>query len=217
MVLVTVESCVATADRPCRPTKPTASVMTAHRRNPPISLMPSLRLPIRCIPPKTDRIGVFKMISKARGRVVSNHRGKKGRVRPAREERIAYPLGIPYALDPASCHEPLRFTGDMDALVRGTWPGNVRELENAVERAVILSVGEYITERELPQVSAREESHETAESLSNLAGMPLDDVEREVILATLRDVGGNKSEAARVLGITRATLHKKLKRYEEEE
>lgn len=46
--------------------------------------------------------------------------------------------------------------------------------------------------------------------------MPLDAVEREVILATLRDTGGNKSEAARVLGITRATLHKKLKKYGEE-
>lgn len=105
----------------------------------------------------------------------------------------------------------------MDALAHASWPGNVRELENAVERAVILSVGEYITERELPVLPSREESGSTAEGLSFLAGMPLDDVEREVILATLRDVGGNKSEAARVLGITRATLHKKLKKYDEEE
>ena len=104
----------------------------------------------------------------------------------------------------------------MDALLRAGWPGNVRELENAVERAVILSVGEYVTERELPVFDAREEAVVPAEGLSSLTGMPLDDVEREVILATLRDVGGNKSEAARVLGITRATLHKKLKKYEED-
>ncbi len=109
--------------------------------------------------------------------------------------------------------------GAMDHLLRCAWPGNVRELENAVERAVILSVGEYVTERELPLCPVREEcppAAEGAEGLSSLAGMPLDDVEREVILATLRETGGNKSEAARLLGITRATLHKKLKKYGEE-
>jgi two-component system, NtrC family, response regulator HydG len=105
----------------------------------------------------------------------------------------------------------------MDHLLRGTWPGNVRELENAVERAVILSVGEYVTERELPLSAVREEAlPQAGEGVAALSGMPLDDVEREVILATLRDVGGNKSEAARVLGITRATLHKKLKKYGED-
>ncbi|OLN25287.1 Response regulator of zinc sigma-54-dependent two-component system [Desulfovibrio sp. DV] len=116
----------------------------------------------------------------------------------------------------------------MDQLLRCPWPGNVRELENAVERAVILSVGEYVTERELPLAGLRDTAAGHAapspglagtvgpSDLAGLAGMPLDDVEREVILATLRDTGGNKSEAARVLGITRATLHKKLKKYGEE-
>ncbi len=116
----------------------------------------------------------------------------------------------------------------MDHLLRCPWPGNVRELENAVERAVILSVGEYVTERELPLSAMREAGGNGAGNgaggpaapapgdMAGLAGMALDDVEREVILATLRDTGGNKSEAARVLGITRATLHKKLKKYGEE-
>jgi two-component system response regulator HydG len=116
----------------------------------------------------------------------------------------------------------------MDHLLRCPWPGNVRELENAVERAVILSVGEYVTDRELPLAGLRETGPGLAavspgvagqpepDGLTGLAGMPLDAVEREVILATLRETGGNKSEAARVLGITRATLHKKLKKYGEE-
>lgn len=116
----------------------------------------------------------------------------------------------------------------MDHLLRCPWPGNVRELENAVERAVILSVGEYVSERELPLGVSRDDprggqalapgaSNQSGQpDLAGLTGMPLDDVEREVILATLRDTGGNKSEAARVLGITRATLHKKLKKYGEE-
>lgn len=106
----------------------------------------------------------------------------------------------------------------MDHLVRCPWPGNVRELENAVERAVILSVGEYVTERELPayEAAALEASGGGGvPGATGFAGRPLDDVEREVILATLGECGGNKSEAARVLGITRATLHKKLKKYEE--
>ncbi len=107
----------------------------------------------------------------------------------------------------------------MDHLVRCPWPGNVRELENAVERAVILSVGEYVTDRELPayDAGASDASGAAAHaSAAGLAGRPLDDVEREVILATLGECGGNKSEAARVLGITRATLHKKLKKYGED-
>jgi two-component system, NtrC family, response regulator HydG len=106
----------------------------------------------------------------------------------------------------------------MEALIRSPWPGNVRELENAVERAVILAPGDYITERELPACpelavgSARVGDGANGVE-ADLAGMPLEDVEKRAILATLDDVGGNKSEAARVLGITRATLHKKLKKY----
>ncbi|MHC1711138.1 MAG: sigma-54-dependent transcriptional regulator [Solidesulfovibrio sp.] len=107
----------------------------------------------------------------------------------------------------------------MDQLAHCAWPGNVRELENAVERAVILSVGEYVSERELPlcdhgEAPAGDVSGEAG--VAGLAGKQLDDLEREAILATLRESGGNKSEAARVLGITRATLHKKLKKYGEE-
>jgi two-component system response regulator HydG len=116
----------------------------------------------------------------------------------------------------------------MDQMLRCPWPGNVRELENAVERAVILSVGEYVSERELPLTAPRDGAGLAGQALqagsgsgsplelAGLAGRPLDDVEREVILATLRDTSGNKSEAARMLGITRATLHKKLKKYGEE-
>jgi two-component system response regulator HydG len=108
----------------------------------------------------------------------------------------------------------------MDHLIRCPWPGNVRELENAVERAVILSVGEYVSERELPlcdPVGGEVASPAAAaDAAAGLAGRPLEDVEREVILATLDSCDGNKSEAARVLGITRATLHKKLKKYDEQ-
>ncbi len=100
--------------------------------------------------------------------------------------------------------------GAMDLLLKHSWPGNVRELENAVERAVILAMGNYITEGELPLVIAEEElSRQTP-----AGGKPLDEVERDAIFATLEQTGGNKSEAAKLLGISRVTLHKKLKKYE---
>jgi two-component system, NtrC family, response regulator HydG len=103
----------------------------------------------------------------------------------------------------------------MDLLLRHEWPGNVRELENAVERAVILSPGEYVTERELPlNLGDPDEGAAAVDRKPALAGERLEEVERQAILATLEQTGGNKSESARILGITRATLHKKLKKWQ---
>ena len=104
----------------------------------------------------------------------------------------------------------------LDSMRRYQWPGNVRELENAVERAVILCCGDLVTPAELPDTVAQApepaEAPETAEAIS-LAGMALEDVERLAIEDTMRQTGDNKSEAARRLGITRATLHNKLRKY----
>jgi len=106
----------------------------------------------------------------------------------------------------------------MDMLIRYTWPGNVRELENLVERAVILMSGEYITEKHLP-MSVRQQVAETGTSASEFLELDpgrqgsLEEIERQAILTTLEDSGGNKSETARRLGITRKTLHNKLKQY----
>lgn len=105
----------------------------------------------------------------------------------------------------------------MDCLLRYKWPGNVRELQNAVERAVILCGGDLIGEDELPDnvrhAPAIDESPATLDGGMSLAGLPLEKVERRAIEATLRQTGDNKSEAARRLGITRATLHNKLRKY----
>ncbi len=105
----------------------------------------------------------------------------------------------------------------LDVMMRYTWPGNVRELENAVERAVIMCLGDNITEKELPltlsaTVSTEEEISEAGAAFS-LSGLSLDAVERKAIEQTLEDVDANKSEAARRLGITRATLQSKIKKY----
>lgn len=122
----------------------------------------------------------------------------------------------------------------MAAFLKYGWPGNVRELENAVERAVILCLGEYVSERELPLTIAAvlKEEEPDLEGVGNdsdmsgledglsgqpgYSGMTLDELERIAILQTLQETGDNKSEAARRLGITRATLHNKLRRYDME-
>jgi two-component system response regulator HydG len=102
----------------------------------------------------------------------------------------------------------------MDLLLKYGWPGNVRELENTIERAVILLPDEHITEKELPSnITEHFTDKGDSPTTTASANRPLEEVEREAILATLEDSGGNKSETARRLGINRKTLHKKLKDY----
>ncbi len=87
----------------------------------------------------------------------------------------------------------------MDMLMRYDWPGNVRELENAMERAVILTVGEYVTERSLPLAIQQMTGNMAAVPSGILANKSLDDIEKEAISATLAETADNKSEAARRL------------------
>lgn len=108
------------------------------------------------------------------------------------------------------------FTADaMTRLVRHPWPGNVRELMNAVESAVVLTRTEYVDVSDLPAVlhGEAETVCETPADVALSGDMTLEAVEKAVILKTLDATGGNKSETARRLGITRKTLHNKLKQY----
>jgi len=102
----------------------------------------------------------------------------------------------------------------MDRLLKYNWPGNVRELMNAVERGVVLSRSEYLGEEEFSLVfQDRPRSTETRAQPIVAEAPSLETVEKETILRALETSGGNKSEAARRLGITRRTLHLKLKKY----
>ena len=102
----------------------------------------------------------------------------------------------------------------MDGLVKYGWPGNVRELMNAVERGVVLSRSDYLDVEDLSFILGQTSVPGEAFSGDGVpTGIPLDEVEKATILKTLQMARGNKSEAARRLGITRRTLHKKLKQY----
>ncbi|MEI7589755.1 MAG: sigma-54 dependent transcriptional regulator [Deltaproteobacteria bacterium] len=98
-----------------------------------------------------------------------------------------------------------------DILTKNFWKGNVRELVNTIERAVVLSRGEYIGEDELA-FSIEHKGERQSSPISELS-QSLEDVEKDTIIKTLKETGNNKSETARRLGITRKTLHKKLKIY----
>ncbi|OQX64196.1 MAG: two-component system response regulator [Desulfococcus sp. 4484_241] len=100
----------------------------------------------------------------------------------------------------------------LDALMAYRWPGNVRELMNTVERAVVLARTETLSAEDI--MLADMEPEGGADYPGEPQGpLPLYEIEKNAILKTLESVGGNKSEAARRLGITRKTLHNKLKQY----
>ena len=96
------------------------------------------------------------------------------------------------------------------------WPGNVRELENAIERGIILMRGTELTEKSLPlPIQKQFLKHDVHDVSDTAEPVSLFDAEKQLILKTLVDTAGNKSEASRRLGITRKTLQSKLSRYEE--
>lgn len=106
----------------------------------------------------------------------------------------------------------------MDSMIRYHWPGNVRELMNAVERAVVLARSNYLDKTDFPFIQGALGDSNRQDSINPDAPLlqgdvPLEEIEKTAILTTLEAADGNKSEAARRLGITRKTLHKKLKAY----
>lgn len=109
----------------------------------------------------------------------------------------------------------------LETLLSYTWPGNVRELENAVHRAIILARGQVITSQHIvftgaPGKAGAEIDQQVAEKVA--LGMSLKDIvaetERQAIQAALDQAGGNRSQAAKQLGIYRRLLYAKIKEYE---
>jgi two-component system response regulator HydG len=112
------------------------------------------------------------------------------------------------------------------ALVNYDFPGNIRELENAIERAIIIASGRQIELEDLPEAISQKPidwSIRRFENVSTNGDSPhleielpttMDEIERETIQATLELTKGDKSRAARLLGIGRKTLYRKLEQYD---
>lgn len=97
-------------------------------------------------------------------------------------------------------------------LLRYQWPGNIRELKNCIESMVVITTKKYLDVEDLPD-HIEKKSDEMPVSHGLMAGMTMEDAEIELIKCTLASVGGNREEAARMLGIGERTLYRKLDLY----
>ena len=96
------------------------------------------------------------------------------------------------------------------------WPGNVRQLRNVIESMVVVDYDEVLDLDDLPSElnDSTEPAHDGgASSLHALVGQPLSELERIFIQETLKVTGGNREEAAKMLGIGERTLYRKIKDY----
>jgi len=137
-------------------------------------------------------------------------------VPPLRERREDIPLLARHFLQKHAERTEKSMNGISNAalrlLLQYDWPGNVRELENAIERAVLLETTDVLQVNSLPPqlspivASPRDQTAPTAV-------LPLAEVERQALIHALEFSANNVTEAARVLGLNRATLYRKLKKY----
>ena len=114
----------------------------------------------------------------------------------------------------------------LDLLTEHSWPGNVRELKNSLERSCLLAAGGPILPEHLPNevrraapapalvVAQPPTEPAPAGTVSLAIGSSMDHAEREMIRTTLLHTAGNKTRAAKILGISLKTMHNKVKKYE---
>ncbi len=142
-----------------------------------------------------------------------------------RDRREDIPLLAAHFLDRISRERGTKYQLSDEALrtmMRHDWPGNVRELENAVERATALSSGPVLHLGDLPTQLQQEglaahhaalDARRNGASAETQGVKPLADLEREAILGAIRALNGDKLQAAKLLGIGKTTLYRKLKEY----
>jgi len=137
------------------------------------------------------------------------------RIPPLRERRQDIPLLVGFFLE-----RLMRSTGQertlsddaLKAMLAYDWPGNVRELENCLERACALTTGPIINGSDLPSaIHSSMKLPENGDSSSKI--LPMAELEKQAILTTITHLNGDKLMAARLLGIGKTTLYRKLKEY----
>lgn len=134
-----------------------------------------------------------------------------------RERRSDIPMLAHWFLDRHAPDNSMQVTNAaMKCLLQYDWPGNVRELENCIERAVALGDGKLVDLSDLPPTIASSSPSSEA-TIGTMAGAvsstDLEDIERATIERVFEQVKGDKALAGKMLGISRATLYRKLKRY----
>jgi len=138
---------------------------------------------------------------------------------PLRERRSDIPALVNWFLERLAPGRGLQVTADaMKAFLAYDWPGNVRELENCLERAIALTDQRILDLDDLPASIARFDLQTTdlpsnGEEFAAPSMTDLEDLERATIARVFSQVNGDKARAGRMLGISRATLYRKLKRY----
>jgi len=136
-----------------------------------------------------------------------------------RERRSDIAALVHYFLDRFAPGKTLSISpAAMKCMLQYDWPGNVRELENCIERAVALGSQEMIDLADLPPAVRAQQENELvvqpiAGASSFTANTDLEELERDTIQRVIEQVRGDKAQARRMLGISRATLYRKLKRY----
>jgi two-component system response regulator HydG len=135
---------------------------------------------------------------------------------PLRERREDIPLLIHFFLQQFAEKNGREIEGinpeAQQVLMNYSWPGNVRELRNTIENMIVLSSGPWIGPESLPR-EIRPVSAAGTTEVKNLAGLTMEQVEREHIRSTLEMTEGNREQAAKVLGIGERTLYRKIKEY----
>jgi DNA-binding NtrC family response regulator len=136
---------------------------------------------------------------------------------PLRERREDIPLLVHFFVQHAAERYSKPIEGiDPDAqqvLMNYSWPGNVRQLKNAVDTMVVLCNSNRLTVDSLPPDIRPVAGGGASSSGANVAGMSLEQLEKEAILKTLEMVHGNREQAAKLLGIGERTLYRKIKEY----
>src|SRR5882762_9772425 len=157
------------------------------------------------------RAGTFRKDLYFRLNVVTVH------LPPLRERRSDVPVLVHHFLDRYAKGSQIQVTSAaMKSLLHYDWPGNVRELENCIARAVTLGDGKTIDVADLPPAIRNEQADSgmaTSQDATNLSTTALAEMERMTILRVFEQANGDKALAGKMLGISRATLYRKLKRY----
>jgi transcriptional regulator with PAS, ATPase and Fis domain len=132
-----------------------------------------------------------------------------------RERRSDIPMLVHWFLDRYAAGKSIQVTqAAMRLLLQYDWPGNVRELKNCIERAIALGDGNAIDCPDLPSaITAGAPDGEASAPVAPLSSTDLEDIERTTIQRVFEQVNGDKALAGKMLGISRATLYRKLKRY----